>query len=81
MKSRLWLMVIIFCLTGSLTWEITPEEARKELAQENIPYTVEALVDHIEKGDIEGRGRRERPERRQAYRPDECRPKWSYRNC
>ena len=29
---------------------ITPEAARKELAQENIPYTVEGLVSQVEKG-------------------------------
>ena len=32
---------------------ITPENARKELAQENIPYTAEAMLNQIEKGNTE----------------------------
>ncbi len=32
---------------------ITPEKARKELAQENIPYTAEAMLNQIEKGNTE----------------------------
>ena len=53
MKFRFWLAVIILCFIGHQAWAITPEAARTELAQENIPYTAEALVSHIEKGNTE----------------------------
>ena len=57
MKYRIWLVVIILFLMGSPGWAITPEAARKELAQENIPYTAEAMLDYVEKGDMELVGR------------------------
>ena len=53
MKYRIWLVIIILSLMGHPAWAITPEAARTELAQENIPYTVEALMSYIEKGNTE----------------------------
>jgi hypothetical protein len=51
MKYRLLFVVIVLSMMGSPGLAISPEAARKELAQDNIPYTLEALVDHVEKGD------------------------------
>ncbi|MBE9545453.1 MAG: ankyrin repeat domain-containing protein, partial [Proteobacteria bacterium] len=53
MRYGIWLAAIILSLIGHPALAITPEAARTELAQENIPYTAEALVSHIEKGNTE----------------------------
>ena len=37
MKCKLWMVAIILILLGNWVWAITPEAARKDLAQENIP--------------------------------------------
>lgn len=50
MKYKIWAGVVIFFLTGQLASAISPEAARKELAQENIPYTAEALFAYVDKG-------------------------------
>ena len=42
---------------GQTVAAITPEEARTDLAQENIPYTVEALLEYVETGDTDVVGR------------------------
>ncbi|MBW2704673.1 MAG: hypothetical protein JRD84_00005, partial [Deltaproteobacteria bacterium] len=53
MTYKMWLVVVLFCLMGQTVAAITPEAARTDLAQENIPYTVEALVENVEKGNTE----------------------------
>jgi len=57
MKYRIWLAVVILLSMGTTGWAISPEAARRELAQENIPYSAEAMLDYVEKGDMELVGR------------------------
>ena len=51
MKKLVCLIVLGLSLSTLPGFAITPEAARKELAQENIPYTAEAMISHIENGD------------------------------
>ena len=53
MKQLLWLIVFFLTLTEQPGFTITPEAARKELAQENIPYTAEAMISYVEMGNTE----------------------------
>ena len=50
MQLKTWAVVVVFLLTGQLASAISPEAARKELAQESIPYTAEALFSYVDKG-------------------------------
>ena len=53
MRQMKWLLIFFLLLTDHSGFAITPEAARKELAQENIPYTAEAMISYIEKGNVE----------------------------
>jgi ankyrin repeat protein len=53
MKQWVWLSVFFMILTADPGFAITPEAARKELAQENIPYPAEAMIGYIEQGNTE----------------------------
>ena len=53
MRQMLLLAGLGVVLLISPAAAITPEKARKELAQENIPYTAEAMLDQIDQGNAE----------------------------
>ncbi|MGD9193094.1 MAG: ankyrin repeat domain-containing protein, partial [Desulfobacterales bacterium] len=53
MKRTACLIAIGLILFYSRAFPITPEDARKELAQENIPYTSESFFTYIGKGNAE----------------------------
>ena len=52
MRQMTWIIGLFLVLAAYPVRAITPEAARKELAQENIPYTVEAMMSQIEIGNI-----------------------------
>ena len=53
MKSILCLIGIVLVQLPVAVFALSPEAARRELAQENIPYTPEALVNQVELGNTD----------------------------
>jgi ankyrin repeat protein len=50
MKKLVCLIIFSLIPSGLPAFAIAPEAARKELAQENIPYTAATMINHIESG-------------------------------